>query len=460
MAVEDVIAAVADWKVRSGDISLYTDYYDGKHRIGEYATPAFRRDFLWVLENARENYCKAVVNGFSSKMKITTWESNTEDNAKTAAQLVDDTGMQRTMNYTHRETHKTGDAYVLVWNDASGERRAWPKKSGMCVPLIEPGNPDAMRVFATLWINEDGYGRVNLYYGDALERWVTFAKLRQRSMARQSINTTAWPEKKTAWRLFDGDGDPDTISHDFGQVPAVWFPHDADGFGEHGRSVLEDVIPLQDGLNKSVADLIVGGENFAQPLRALMNYRAKKTIDPETGEVTTEKIEANPTVNKLLAIPGNGPLTQLDPPDATKLIAVHEAWANKVTRVTGLPAFYVTQTSGEPPTGVALRVLSTRLTDMTWDTMNDFTPRWSEVQSLLGNTDVRPVWKDPAPTDTSEELDNAEARKRIGWGLLENLKELGYDPDDAERIIKDADQRRADTQRAFEAGVPPIDLSE
>lgn len=458
MAVEDVLAAVADRKARLDDIDLYSDYYRGKHRIGQYATQAFRRDFEWILQNARENYCKAVVRGFSSKMVIQGWESNTADNADVAAQLADDFGMLRVQNLTHREAFKTGDAYVLVWPDINGNVRAWPKLSRMCVPKPIDGDPDRLEWLALMWITTDGYGRCNLYYPGRLERWGTSAKVRS---AGSEVGAVTWPEKAQQWTPVN-DVDGAEIASAPGmptdRVPAVWFPHDADELGAHGRSILEDVVPLQDALNKSVADLIVGGENFAQPLRALMNYRAKRTIDPETGETTTEKIEANPTANKLLAIPGNGPLVQLDPPDATKLLAVHEAYAAKITRVTGLPGFYVLQTTGEPPTGASLRVLSTRMTSLVGEVMTDFTPRWAEVQALMGIPDVRPIWKDPAPIDSSEELDNAEARKRIGFGMGENLKELGYDGDDVKRIAEDAQAGQSATVRAFEAGVPPIDL--
>jgi len=462
--VDDVIAAVNDRKQRIANIRLYTDYYDGKHRIGQFATPAFRRDYGWILEQARENYCKSVVRGFSSKMKIQSWESNTGGEAKKAAELVDDHGLKRVINLTHRETYKTGDAYVLVWPDETGERRAWPKRSSMCVPLVDPGMPDRMRCFVTVWVNEAGYGRVNLYYPANVERWVTTAKLRQPSM-RQS-DATNWPSKQSAWMEYHGDGNTDTDGFeipnpgDTSKVPAVWFPQDAEEIGGHGRSILEDVIPLQDGLNKSVADLIVVEEDVAQPLRYLLNYKVKKLINPDTGEIETEKIEANPTKRKFLTVPGDGPIGQLDPSDPTGLLAVHEAWANKMSRVTGLPAFYITQVSGEPPTGVALRVLSTRLTDLILEQQDDFTPRWSEVQELLGNVDVRPIWKDPAPKDESEELDDAEARKRIGFGFRANLKELGYDDPDIERIETEQKQAAAEAQRAFEARTSIADLTE
>lgn len=457
MAVEDVVAAVVDWKSRIGNVSLYTDYYAGRHRVGQYATEAFRRDFLWVLQNSRENLCKAVVRGFSSKMVINGWEG---PGSVAATALVDDLGLTKVFNLTHRETYRTGDSYVLVWPDVDGVNRAWPKLSSQMAVRPTVGQPGQLDWAAMLWVDPAGFGRVNIYYPDALERWTTKGKVRERSM--RSTDPVTWPDKASAYDLYSADGDPDTIAHDFGQVPVTWFPHDADELGEHGRSVLEDVVPLQDALNKSVADLIVGGENFAQPLRALMNYRAKRTINPDTGEVTEDSIRADPTVNKLLAIPGDGPLVQLDPPDATKLLAVHEAYAIKIGRVVGLPAFYVSQVTGEPPTGVALRVLSTRLTNLSKESMTDFSPEWSRTMELLGVPDVTPRWEDPAPTDESEKLDNAEARKMLGYGLRENLAAMGLDPDDVERIIADAQSNQPSggslAARAFEAGVDPAEL--
>jgi hypothetical protein len=323
------------------------------------------------------------------------------------------------------------------------------------------GDPTALEWFAMLWIDADGNGRVNLYYADRLERFVTAAVLRAPS--RSAADPVTWPDNVSGYLPYDGDDDGDTIAHDFGEVPAVWFPHDADELGCHGRSILQDVVPLQDGLNKSVADLIVGGENFAQPLRYLMNYRAKKVLDPETGEPKEETIRADPTVNKIFSIPGNGPFGQLDPPDATKLLAVHEAYAIKISRVVGLPAFYVSQVTGEPPTGRALRVLSTRLTNLSKETMTDFGPEWSKVMRLLGVPAVRPVWEDPAPIDESEKLDNAESRKAIGYGLRENLAAMGQDQDDIDRIVADAQGSNVLdggnlAARAFEAGLNPADV--
>lgn len=469
MAVEDVVAAVRDWKSRVSNIQLYTDYYRGRHRIGQYATEAFLKDFRWVLENSRENLCKAVVKGFSSKLEITGWEGAGAQQSKQATDLVESLKLTKTFNLTHRESFRTGDGYVLVWPDNTGTLRPWPHLSRNVSVKSDPGNPDRLEWFAKIWLNEQGYGRVNVYYPGRVERWVTKNQLRQPSDVTFRPDLRAnWPDKQSAFEPFSDTEDGWEISAPGlpgDRVPAIWLAHDAEEMGGHGVSVLEDVVPLQDALNKSIADLIVGGENFAQPLRYLMNYRAKRKIDPDSGEVTEEVIRADPTVNKILTLPGDGPFGQLDPPDATKLLAVHEAYANKVARVTGLPAFYVSQVTGEPPTGVALRVMSTRLTDATKETQTDFGPWWSELMELLGVPDVKPLWRDPAPKDETEELDEAETRKAIGYPLREILRKLGEDEEDIVRIMGEASASRGQVPnggdlaaRAFEAGVDPADL--
>lgn len=468
MAVEDVVAAVLDWKARIGEVELYGDYYRGRHRIGQYATEAFRRDFLWILENARENLCKAVVRGFSSKLEITGWEGSNKQASAAATEVVEQLRLTKTFNLSHREAFRTGDAYVLVWPDNTGQLRPWPQRSRNVSVMPDPGNPDRMLWLAKLWLNDAGYGRVNIYYPGAAERWVTRNQIRTRSESifqRTDVRAN-WPDRPSAFEPFnDQDGweisAPQLAGLD--RVPAIWLAHDAEDMGGHGTSILEDVVPIQDALNKSVADLIVGGENFAQPLRYLMNYRAKKKIDPETGEVSEETIKADPTVNKIFAIPGDGPFGQLDPPDATRLLAVHEAYANKVSRVTGLPAFYVSQVTGEPPTGRALRVMSTRLTNLSRETQTDFGPWWSELMTMLGVPDVKPIWQDPAPVDESEELENAEARKAIGYPLEEVLRKLGEDEEDIARIQAAGGGQQVPNggdlaARAFEAGADPADL--
>lgn len=466
MPAADALAAVQDWKSRINDSAMYGDYYDGEHYY-RFASPKFLRRYRWVLQQSRENLCPAVVDSIASKLVIQSWEGGSEDDPAVAqmSALADEVGLDSIIDQVHTEAPKCGDAYVLVWPDGDNILRPWVKLASESACLPDPRRPGKLIWYAQIWVAEDGAGRVNVYFDNRLERYVTASKVRQSDLAETlATEIVSWPDKADGFLPFDGDEEPDTISHDFGRVPAVWFPFRARQAGRHGHSILTDVVPLQDALNKSLADVIVNSEAYAMPLRALMNWKPKKKLDPNTGKAVETKLEFDPTRQALLGIEGNGPLTQLPEADVTKLIALHDAFANKIARVIGLPAFYVSQITGEPPSGASLRVLSTRLTATSRKDQRVLGPRWSDVADLLGCPDIRPVWLDPAPTDETEQLENALTRKDLGYDQETILKKLGEDPEDIQRILENkADQTPPvggpGLVRSLESGLSPEDLA-
>lgn len=465
MPAEDAVLAVRDWRSRIDDVSMYSDYYEGNHRY-KFATEKFLRKYRWVLENARENLCPAVVDSFASKMVIQSWEgAETEGNDAGMSQVFDDLGMDVVVEMTETEALKCADAYVLVWPDGNGTDRPWVKLASQSAVMPDYRIPGELRWYADIWIAADGYGRVNVYYDNQVERFQTKSKLREDTDTLLRGDLITWPEKPDAYLPYSDDDGSDVIAHTYGRVPAVWFPAKARQLNTHGRSILTDVVPLQDMLNKSVADVIVGGEAFAMPLRYLLNWKPKRRMDPATGTVVTPKLEFDPTQKAIFGVEGSGPFGQLDPPDVTRLVNLHKEIKAKIAGVVGLPGFNLSPIEGgEPPTGVALRVLSTRMTDYSRISQKAHGPRWSEVAALLGFPGVRPVWRDPAPVDESEELDNAVTRKAIGYDKETILKRLGEDPDDIQRILE-ANTAAAlpiggpQLVRSMEAGLSPQDLT-
>lgn len=470
MPVEDVTAAVTDWTSRYRGYRLYRDYDAGRHRSA-FATEAFEKQFRDVLEEARENLCPAVIRAFTDKLNVTGWEGGGAERAEAAAE---DLGLPRVSNMARREALRCGDGFVLVWPDGQNKPRPWPHRAEQFAVKPDPDDPAELAWAAKIWVGPRGYGRVNVYYPDRCERWVTVREVRtasERSTAStgdspvDSLTTDTWPLKPTAWTEYTGDDDDPggpVITHTFGRVPVVWWAFDPDTIGGHGRSILRDVVPIQDALNKSLADLIVGGESFAQPLRYLLRYQPRQRINPDTGQPETEKLKYDATKNKLLGIPGEGPMGQLDPPDATKLTSVQDAYALKVARVVGIPSYYFTQSSGDVPSGASLRVLSSRLTAGVEDMQQDFGPAESRLLGLLGVEDARPVWDDPAPMDPAEELEMAKTRHDIGYPLRYIARRLGDDLDQLdedsgaeEQVARSAGQQAL---AAFRNGQDPASL--
>jgi hypothetical protein len=466
MPAADALAAVLDWKSRITETSMFGDYYDGEHYY-RFASPKFLRRYRWVLQQSRENLCPAVVDSIASKLIIQSWEGGTEDDPAVAAMsdMADEIGLDSLIDQVHTEAPKCGDAFVLVWPDGDGVDRPWLKLASESACLPDPRRPGKMLWYAQVWTDTEGYGRVNIYYPDQLERYRTHAKVINVDL-RETLQTemASWPDSAEAYEPFSDDDGTDIITHTFGEVPAVWFPFRARQAGRHGRSILTDVVPLQDALNKSVADVIVNSESYAMPLRALLNWKPKKRLDPATGRAVETKLNFDPTREAILGIEGDGPLQQLEAGDVSKLTGLQDAFANKICRVVGLPAFYITQVTGEPPSGVSLRVLASRMTSNSRKDQKTLTPRWSEVAELLGFPGIRPVWLDPAPTDETEQLENAQARKDLGYDQETILKKLGEDPDDIARILQAKTDQAPPVGgpqlvRSFESGLNPADLA-
>ena len=442
MPVADVVAAVQEHLDRRDDIVLARDYDEGRHRY-TFASPTFLRKYLWVIENSRENLCPAVLAAFADGVDIQGWQGAGMD---VATETFHDRalGLRKIQNLVNREAFRSGDSYALVWPNDRNEDRVWYHRADQVVPMPDPDDPSRLLWAAKLWVAR-GYGRVNVYYDDVVERWVTPNPV----TVKGSQNLPAYPAHPEAWHRFDGDDEADTIPHEYGQTPWAWWTFDATSQGGHGRSILRDVIPLQDALNKSIADLIVAGESISNPLRAILNHESKSTINPNSGEVEEEKVEYDETRNRLLGIKGKGPLVQLPATDPSGLLRVQDAFALKMARVVGVPAYYFTEMSGDVPSGESLRVLSQRRTSALRDYQQDSTGPWQDVMGLLGIEDTEPVWSDVAPQTEEERQEGAKVRHDLGYPLEQTMRYLGEDEDTRKRVH---DERRNEEEASATAG--------
>ena len=228
--------------------------------------------------------------------------------------------------------------------------------------------------------------------------------------------------------------------------------------GARATSVLRNVVPLQDGLNHSLASLIVGSEAFSQPLRLLLGMEESedKVVSLVAGELQIQdrqKVSIDPTKDSIVKVPGaNTRAHQFDPPDATKLIAVQDAFAAKMSRAVGLPAFDINSSLGNVPSGSSLRVLRERKTTAIQDFLQDVTPEWSRVMRLLGVPDAEPEWGEVSALDPLEKAQLIQAKHSIGYPFEELLRDFGEGPEDVKRIL--AAKQSAEASVAAEGAAP------
>lgn len=433
MAIEQVTEAVKRWKANSPLYRVYENYFDGRHQL-KFVSPDWNNKFASrVLTDRvlsiRENLCPAVVYGFTDPIAVDDWADNTT--LDDAAAL----GLPRLLSFVKRECFKTGDAYVIVVETPQGPRPVFQRARNM-VPHIDPANPDRLDWAARIWIDPDTrLGRVNLYYPDVVERWQTATAL----PAQASISDV--PEQANGWMPCS---DTDTEPHSFGTVPVVWFKLDAIDQTSPGSSILADVIPLQDGLNASLAHLLINQEAYSRTFWYVCNMKADTpAVNPFAQANTTAPVpKPAKTMDRnrqsILAIDGAGPVGQFDPPDVTKLLAVQEAIKSKICSVVGIPPYLMQAQIGNVPSGSALRTLETRRINRISAWQNDAQPVMRGLKQLLGLGDSPVSWTPPAQLDELEKWQIAQAQTAMGWALPDVLDWLQVP--DAEGIAARAQQ--------------------
>lgn len=159
---------------------------------------------------------------------------------------------------------------------------------------------------------------------------------------------------------------------------------------DHGLG--EMLAPLQDRINHSIVDQTLVGEMYARPFWYLLKYqqpvRNPYVDQPELPYAEDSSMkEARGQAARIFTTSGEGPFGQLQPPDLGKMMDAHRELIIRMSQTSGVPQFYLNLASGEIPTGVALKQLSSRFNKRV-DTMRKaITPQLDIIAGHLGVTE-------------------------------------------------------------------------
>jgi hypothetical protein len=113
------------------------------------------------------------------------------------------------------------------------------------------------------WKTEDSE-RVNVYYPEKIEKWEKKESSTARKVADAITGSDGWNLKETeVWtRNLETEGEG---AEPLG-VPVVHFKNQGQSY-TYGRSELQDTIPLQNALNKSIIDLIAAADKPSRQMK-------------------------------------------------------------------------------------------------------------------------------------------------------------------------------------------------
>lgn len=414
-------------------------YYDGEHPIIIASYDKKNKQFFALFKEFSDNLCRVPVDAIVDRLQIREFsvEQGAAQVGVDAWAIWKANRMTEAARRVHREALRQGDAYVLVWPDEEGTTRIYPQRAKQMMVDYDPEKPEEISWAAKWWIERANRRiRVNLYFPDRIEKYV------KPTETDFSLPTTG----KSFERL-------EVTPHPYGRVPVFHFANDSDD-GLVGRSELQIVVPLQNGLNKALLDMLVGSEYHALPQRWITglevlrdeNGKAVKPFEPGADKIWTVANE-------------QAKFGQFDAANLEQFLKVANDFRTEVARVTGLPMHYMNVSSGQQPSGEALRTSEARLVQKVVDRQGDFGDVWEDVMAFALKLEKKPadaqleaLWVDPQSISTEEKLNQLVLKQTIGVSEEQLLSEAGYGKEDVKRIMEEKQAAVERQQRQFDAG--------
>jgi hypothetical protein len=315
----------------------YHAYYQGVQRIA-FATSKWRDTFGALFNELADNWCQLVVDACVERLNVVGFRFGPEDeNADDQAwQLWQANYLDADSTLAHTEACKVGVSYVLVVPNPDDPDTPRITVEDATQVIVQHAPDDRRKRLAALkrWDEADGTGRAVLYTPDAFYRFA-------RSKGRKT------------W-VSDGA----IVRNDAGVVPVVPMLNTPTMMGV-GISDLNVVVPLQDAVNKLLADMLVNSEYVAYPQRFATGLEIP--TDPETGRPLDREKFLSSVSRLWVAEDANVEFGQLPESDGVGYVKQIETLIQHVAAQTRTPPHYLLGQSGAFPSGESLKATETGL---------------------------------------------------------------------------------------------------
>lgn len=432
------------------ELSIYDDFYTGRHPLA-FATPKFRDAFGIAFKEFADNWCSLVVDAVEERINVEGFRLGTSSEGdKRAWRIWQANQLDAESQLAHTEALINGRSYALVWNgdDPRSPMITIEHPTEMTL-ATSSGNRRVRLAAMKRWLDDTGYIFATLYLPD------TVYKFRSRNPIKGNRISSVTPTKWEPRGVPDSEGG-DELLNPLGVVPVVPFYNRPRLLGT-GASELAGVIPIQNGVNKLVLDMIVASEFGAAPQRWATGLEVPK--DPVTGQ----PVELFKTMLDRMWSTKNKDVRfgEFNPTDLSNFVRGVELLVQHIASQTRTPPHYF-YLSGQFPSGEALKSAEAGLVAKTRRKMRHFGESWEEVMRLaflvVGDTkranitNSQTIWGDPESRQEGVHTDAVIKLKALNVPDELLWERVGLTPQEIERIAA----MRAAAVASGEAPAGPI----
>lgn len=409
-------------------IQLPDDYYDGRHRMA-FATAKFRQTFGALFKALADNWCPTVVDAAVDRLTIWGFRfGDTEDADTKAWDIWQANNLDAESIVAHTEAGKLGVSYVMVAPPLGDEKypRITVEHPSQVTVAHAPGDVRQRVAALKKWQDDDGYTYANVYLPEAIYKF--------RSKEKRA-GILAGDEGRNMVQVPGGGTNP------LGVVPIIPLYNKRKMLGG-GVSDLATAIPLQDAINKELADMLVASEFAAFPQRVLTGVE----VPTDENGAPTSATELKAAVGRLWAFENeNAKVSEFQAADLNNYVQAITLLLQHLSAQTRTPPHYllgeIVNVSGD-----ALVAAETGLTKRVERKHTDFSDPWEEAIRLAfkamdekaksQDLNAETIWRPAEMRNEAQVWDAATKMKTVGVPQVAIWEYAGFTPKQIARFKK------------------------
>lgn len=273
-------AWAADQEERAAKVKLFREYAEGDHRAD--LTPEMAKMLrVRSADSSRfnDNYMDIVLSTMADRLTLRGFETDNEAATDWLVGVCETNRLDGLQGDVTTAALRDADTYLMASWDNDQKRVVWthePAYDGSSGMLVRHDPFNRVQVAIKVWQeSRETLGdttRVTVYYADHIERYIGGAA---GGLTRYEEDGEPWP----APLLYQG--------RPVG-VPVVHIPNRGATYDAYGLSEIENAIPLQDALNRTLYSMVMTAELTGFGVRWAKGFRPPAGIMPGTWIVIGE----------------------------------------------------------------------------------------------------------------------------------------------------------------------------
>ena len=403
---------------RAPDVERYHDYYSGKARL-RYASEKFQEAFGNMLGTLSDNWSAIVVDSSVERLQIAGFRfGETEEEDDAAWELWQHNYLDADSSLAHTEACTSGLSYLLVTPVLDELPRITVASPLEAIVQTSPTDRRLRTAGFKRWQEDDGSARSVLYLPEGFY------------LLTKSTNGGQWQELGPV------------VPNPTGIVPLVpmFNTPQLTTAGMAGTSDLQPVLPLQDAINKLLADMLVNSEYVAFPQRWATGVEIPLGDDGEP--VPREQFLSS--VSRLwVAEDPEANFGSLPSDDGKGYVGQIEVLVQHLAAQTRTPPHYLTAGLGQWPSGDSLKASETGLVAKVKRKQVTFGEAWEEAMRLAflfegdktrgEEQSAEVIWADPEKRNEGELVDALLKMRTLGVPFEALWERWGASPQEIDR---------------------------